>query len=590
MKEKVGKKSKKKKPIYWRNLYYQTVYFLADSPFPEIVVSFSLVLSRWWLNSDFSYPSEIWFPIIMFSLVSTLIYYGFKLIFGKGSAAHFAAILSLYGFYDYANLISTKVGSLFLNIIPSSFRTDLTQSIVVAIFILILSGILSWAIRKLISLLPILGKLQVYKVLFFAVVFIFTIQVVRSGERYFSIHKELSYQYPKTSLAKPPTPQTGSKPDVYFLMPEDYASAQTLKNVNNYNNTGILKYLSSQGFTNRQPVFYSNYPFTMSSLSSTLAMNYFPQFQQKFGGSDWQTAFPYRSVIKNPPIAQVLKQNGYSYNQVSSWWDFSRIGINSDTNPSKGYQLDVIGWHYYLSDLDRDILNKSIVSPWLKKGISVGKKPVLKYEKDYNPRENLTKQISAIKKIAGRQDKSAPQFTFGHFMVPHTPFIFNADGSDADYDSEHNDNGAQETVKYTNQVSYFNSQLKDMIGYIRQHDPDAVVMVQSDEGSYPPEFRYDQTAEHFYNPINLPDAQKIQKFSILASYYMPGQDKDKINQQIGSPVNSFRFLLNNYLGYDVQYLPDCNFATGNKFKVYNYQLVTDKLTGKPADAACKKYE
>jgi hypothetical protein len=37
-------------------------------------------------------------------------------------------------------------------------------------------------------------------------------------------------------------------------------------------------------------------------------------------------------------------------------------------------------------------------------------------------------------------------------------------------------------------------------------------------------------------------------------------------------------------------LPDCQFAMGNKFNVYNYKLVSGQLKGQPADPACKKYE
>ena len=135
-------------------------------------------------------------------------------------------------------------------------------------------------------------------------------------------------------------------------MPEDYADSQVLKQVNNYDNSDILSFFAKQGFVNNQPVSYSSYPFTMSSLASDLAMNYLPEFSKKFGGNnDWQTAFPYRSIISNPPITQLLKANGYQYNQVSSWWDFSRLNIKADTNLAQGYRLSIVGHRYFLSDL-----------------------------------------------------------------------------------------------------------------------------------------------------------------------------------------------------------------------------------------------
>jgi hypothetical protein len=81
-----------------------------------------------------------------------------------------------------------------------------------------------------------------------------------------------------------------------------------------------------------------------------------------------------------------------------------------------------------------------------------------------------------------------------------------------------------------------------------------------------------------------------QKYGILASYYLPGVDKQTALDQVTSSVNSFRFVLNQYLGYDLNMLPDCQFSAGDKFYLYNYQLVSGTLRGTQAPAACNQYE
>lgn len=585
-----GSKNKPQPKSKWRSRGAKLIRFCAASPLAEVAFISSFILARWRQNSDFSYPSEIAVPILCFAVVVSAIFYVYKTIFGDSFRAHLASLpLTYFGVYLYQFTSGGWLGRLIFKSLPHHFATPFTKSLWFLIALGLAFGLVSYGINRLIGASKTLQELRLNRVLLFAIAFVFVAGVLQAGQRLWNIRHELSYQYPSPALSRDTGKAVTSKPDIYFLMPEDYASAQVLKDVNNYDNSSLYNFLSDQGFVNRQPVAYSSYPFTMSSLASDLAMNYFPEFGQLFGNDNWQTGFPYRSVINNPPITQVLKENGYSYNQVSSWWDFSRINIKADSNPSKGYRLIFFGGHYFLSDLSRDIVNKSILLPWLKKGVTAGHSSAIKYDLDYNPKENLSAQFSAVKHIASRADKSVPQFTFGHFMVPHTPFIFDADGSDPLYDGEHNDEGVAETVKYANQVAYFNTQIKDLVSYIRANSPDAVIIIQSDEGSYPPQFRYIQTPTHYYDPINLPVEQMRQKFSILASYYMPGVDPKLVSEKLDSSVNVFRFVLDQYLGYSLPNLPSCNFATGNKFKVYNYQLVTDKLGGKGI-AACKQYQ
>jgi hypothetical protein len=582
---KTKKTAKKKKPVFWHNLFYEIVYRLSDTPLPEITFVTALILARWWLNSDFSYPNELVIPILMFGILSSIIFYIYRTIFGKGSAA----ILLTYGLYGYSYVHDSWPGSHVLKVIPSKFRTDFTSSIFLAIIMAVLAGLLTWLLRSLIKRYKILASLQPYKILLFAVVFLFGIQFIRSGQRYFQIHKELSYSYPAPNLSKPTNSSMKSKPDIYYLLFDRYTNSDILKSNLNFDNSKFLNFLSNQGFVNRQPAS-SNYPFTTPSVSSTLAMNYLPEFKDMFGNDPgWQTLFPYRSILNNPPAAQILKQNGYSYNQVSSWWDFTRLRVKADSNPDKSFRLNVVGKHFYLSDVQRDILHKSIFSPWLKKGISFGHWPALTYDLDRNPQENFNAQMGSLKAISARKDKLQPNFTFAHVLAPHPPYVFDQNGNWPSYDNEANDNGVDEKVKYTNELKYINQRIEDTVSYIRQQDPSAVVFIQADEGPYPKEFRGDITADHYYDPINLPLADMKQKFGIMASYYMPGVDPSEV-KNIDASVNTFRFILDHYLGYSLPMLPDCQFAMGNKFQVYNYQLATDKVKGQPAPAACKNYQ
>jgi hypothetical protein len=134
-------------------------------------------------------------------------------------------------------------------------------------------------------------------------------------------------------------------------------------------------------------------------------------------------------------------------------------------------------------------------------------------------------------------------------------------------------------------VTYLNTRLKELISHIRSKSPDAVIIIQADEGPYPKDFRFKLEPGHYYDPADLTDEKMRQKFSILASYYLPGV----ADAQVTSSVNVFRTVLNRYLGYSLPMLPDCHLSTGDKFTIYSYQEVSQRLTGE-SDPSCSQYD
>ncbi|MEX2007045.1 MAG: hypothetical protein WD877_02695 [Candidatus Saccharimonadales bacterium] len=572
--------------FYLSNKIKKIIYRLADSPLPAVLFIATLLLVRWIQNSDFQYPTEIAIPVLLFSVLVSAVFYGYRVIFGPGLATHVATLTLSFGFYNYAHLAGWSLSQFIKELIPSGLSTNFTDSLVLGVTAALAAGLLGFVLARLTVRLSWLQSLQPLKVILFTTVFIFGLQLARGGIRLVTIADQLSYSYPAISLPQP-SQTTVTKPDIYYLNIDRYTSAEALKEVYKYDNSAFLNFLQAQGFVNR-PSAYANYPFTMSSLSSTLAMNYFPDLEEKFAKSgSWQAAFPYRSILKNPPVAQALKQNGYNYIQVSSWSDYTRIGIKADRDPAISFRLNLFGWRIFLSDLERDIINKSILSPWLKKGLTVGDTAVLKYDLDRNPTENFERQMSALKSLGAKVDQNMPKFVFAHILAPHDPYIFDADGSKPNYDPNRTDIGVDEKIKYTNEITYLNKRFTELISHIRTNSPEAVIIIQPDEGAYPKQFRHALTSNNYYDIADLPLAELKQKQGILASYYMPGLPPNEV-AKMDSSVNVFRFVLNRYLGYDLSMLPDCHFSTGNKFIIYDYRDITERLKNQP-NPDCKDY-
>ncbi|HEY5549896.1 MAG TPA: sulfatase-like hydrolase/transferase [Candidatus Saccharimonadales bacterium] len=576
--------------INWVQKARRVGRFLADNTsLPEILFISTFILIRWWNNSDFSYPSEIVIPIVLFSVMVTAVFYIYRFIIGPGLATHAAALSLSYLFYIFQFVENSRLGKFVYDAIPGGLSTAFFRSLVLALMLGVLCGLLAWVASKLLNRVKFLQHLQLHKVLLFAIVFIFALQLFRTAGRLYEIRSQLSYKPVAPALTSPLNQPAQVKPDIYYLVFDRYTSPEVLKENFNYDNSEIVDFLNNQGFVTRQNA-YSNYPFTMSSIASTLSMNYFPQLEKQFGRDGrWQSAAPYRALLNNPPIAKLLSEYGYRFNQVSSWWDFTRVGINADNDPTKSYRLRVFNRSFYFSDLQRDIMFKSILSPWLKKGATIGNTAVLKYDLDRNPSENLNVQLASLKGIAARKDKSNPQFTFAHILAPHPPYVFDENGKSPAYDNESNDNGVDESVKYTTELTYINKRLKELISSIKRNSPSSIIVLQADEGPYPKQFRGPMSADRYYDPIELPQKQMRQKFGILASYYMPGLAPEEV-QTMNASVNLFRFILNKYFGYGLEMLPDCQLSTGNKFNLYNYTAVNDRLSGGPLPSECRQYE
>ena len=565
----------------------------ADSSLPAILLISSVLFARYLPNSDFSYPSEIILPIVLFAFLATVSYYFYRWTFhGKSGPAHVASFLLVYAIYGFAYAfpyIQRWTDAL----LPSSLTTSFSSAFSRIIVLVAVFWVVAFVIDRIIRFIKPLRAVQPYKILLFAVCFVFAVQGYKVADRIWHIHRQLAYSYTSPLPAKPQnnTISKSDKPNVYYLLFDRYASQQTLQDVYSYDNSQFMSFLNDQGFVNRDQA-YANYPFTQQSISSTLSMGYLSELEEDFknDAGKFQTAFPYRAIIRDPPAAQVFKQNGYTYNQVSSWWDYTRFGIKADNDPTKSFRLRILGLTFWLTDLERDIFHRSALSPILQKGITIGGTTIIKYDQDRNPRQNFHDQIDAIQTIArNSQTQDKPQFTFAHILSPHDPYIFAADGSDAPYNGDRTDQDIDEYQKYTNQLTYVNMQIEQAIATIRKEDPKAVIIFQPDEGPYPKQFRGGLSEDHYFDPKDLDDDDMRQKFGITAAYYMPGVDQDSV-QQLQTSAKVFPFVLNTYLGYDIDYLPECNFSAGNKYVLYDYTLVSGRLRGDDNPQDCQQYD
>ena len=562
-----------------RNLFSKT-------PLLELLFIGSFCLALYVKNADFIYPPEVVLPAVLLGFLIVPSFYGIRLALRRFGdlAVHIAALAVSYQIYMYSGAF-LPLKNVFSKLIPhgTEFEKMIIVTVLSAIIFITVSGVLGLVLRKY---TPSLER-TLFKILVFTVCFMFAAQTVTSLGAMWQLRSYLTYTQQSSNFQQNQSHIT-AKPNIYYLVFDRYGNTSTLKDVYGYDNTTTLNFLRNQGFTNREDAL-SNYPFTMQSISSTLRMDYHTDLGKIFGSTaknPYQGAFVYRQFLSNPPVAKVLKQNGYQYNMLSSWWDFTRSSQSADTELSQSFRLRAFGKTFWMTDYQRDIINRGALGPILRKGLTLGHTTIFKYDLDRNPSQNLAAQIQSLQKIAAGADQAKPQFTFAHILAPHDPYVFMPDGSATTYDQNRTDNDIDEFTKYKNQLQYTNSELQKIVTYIREHDPQAVVIIQADEGPYPKDFRGAITPSRYYTPLSLSTEGMQHKFGALASYYLPGVSSEE-TAKIDSHVNVFRFVLSHYLGYDLPNLPDCHYAVGNKFNLYNFTDVSDKIDPAKQHTACK---
>ena len=186
-KKQSSKTHPKHKNIFWQNLFYGTAYSVLNSPLPEVTFVAALVLSRDQPGLYFNYTSHFWIPIVLLGLVAALAYFGYQIVFGKGSASHVAALIFSYCIYGYYTLDS-RAHSLFPRIFATPLRFHILQAILVVIITAVFAGLVTFAMRWITSRYTILKNLQAYKILFTAVLILFIVEALHFIKRYFVIH------------------------------------------------------------------------------------------------------------------------------------------------------------------------------------------------------------------------------------------------------------------------------------------------------------------------------------------------------------------------------------------------------------------
>lgn len=355
--------------------------------------------------------------------------------------------------------------------------------------------------------------------------------------------------------------------DVYYLLFDRYGSNETLKSLYGYDNSEQLEYLRSKGFFLNENA-HANYQFTTQSVASTFNLRYFEQEASQYKDTD-TTVQPYYDLINHNSAGQFIKKFGYKYFHIGSWWEPTKRSAEATTSYNRASRIHMFGLRINPNEFTQLVLQNTLFEPLLAHTLKLGSVTLFDNDIDIGniQHDSFLYQVDTVKALS---QKPGDKFVFAHFLMPHPPFVFDANGNRiTEIKSEVDKKAFIEQLKYTN------TKMRELVEHLQNRPgKKPIIIVQADEGPYPKDF-YEAGVEKFdWNKASTQDLQE--KFGIISAYYLPDNPKQQPYMGI-SPVNTFRLLFNNYFGTDLKLLPDRSYLYERMNRYYNYIEITDRL-------------
>lgn len=344
--------------------------------------------------------------------------------------------------------------------------------------------------------------------------------------------KKKNLTYYNTPLQTPLFSEPDSlKPDIFYIIFDEYASSLSLKNYLNYDNSKFDSLLIKNGFyiaTGSK----SNYNSTPFSIASTFSLDYFnlPLEEKKLFPKELLEA---QLTIKQAVFPALLKNHGYSIK------NYGLCDINGQTSPEEPlFNPDI-----------RDILHKETFWGRIKDDIiwhiPIRLPSLILPDKEMIKRKNfLRRNRNNYKNLLNDltiQTKQ-PKFVFGHILMPHGRYYLNKKGEERNVTLS-DDNPDIKDSLYLDQLIYTNTWIESLVSAVnREFSRPRVVIIQGDHG------RRDIIPYH-------PVLKREKQFMNLNCFYFSDKNYAGLYDSISS-VNTFRVLLNKYFHSGIPLLKD----------------------------------
>lgn len=348
-------------------------------------------------------------------------------------------------------------------------------------------------------------------------------------------------------------------PDIWHFVLDRYAGAETLKDIYGYDNGPFLAALRTRGFSVAERAA-ANYQRTAPSLASTLNLDFLTTFSERSAIMQDDLVPLYRT-IRNNRAERFLRALGYHLYHFGPWWEPTRHSDLADTHVN---YLD-------MPDFLRFTLERSILSHIAAlTGIIPG-------DGRADQCRRLHFQLDELDRLAQQPPRPGKKQVFAHLLLPHPPFVVDADGrckSLAEVQS------MTRQQNYVAQVRYANTRMLALLDHIAANGRPSVIILQSDEGPWPEELAGDE------RPIGLDttnadwaraNTKQLREKMLILLAVRGVTPNDVQLTATTTPVNAERQVFSHYFGLDLPPLPDSSFLFLDRSHPYRFLDITDRL-------------
>ena len=325
-------------------------------------------------------------------------------------------------------------------------------------------------------------------------------------------------------------------PDIYYIVVDAYARQDTLKEVFEFDNEPFLQDLENQGFTVARAA-RSNYAQTSLALAAALNMNYVEELvpeQSRGRQALWD-------LIKRSEVRGQLEALGYEIVAFSTGlegteWRDADIYLSPGTIDEA---LSLGGANPFESMLAQTTAMRLLIDG----AVAL---PRLIPDLDYPYETHRTRLRFTLDGLTNLPEGERPRLVFAHLILPHPPFVFDAEGNSVtpdtpfalDFPSSGSDEGY--IRGYREQVEFLNHELAKIVTTILENSDTApVIVIQADHGPDSNTGRQGYVQE---------------RMTILNALLLPGGGN--VIYPHMTPVNTFRLIFNELFGGDYERLPD----------------------------------
>ncbi len=346
-----------------------------------------------------------------------------------------------------------------------------------------------------------------------------------------SVHNLIDFRFNVLNEYKPQQKTPDSlKPDIYFLVFDELASSKSISAYIGKDNFALDSFLTKQHFY-VIPNSKSNYNWTIYSIISTLNMEYLPKWIEPVM-NDPKVYFWGSSSILNNSLFSILRQEDYNI------YNYQPISFENKDWPGVSNFNDLKDNHFYFKTLPGRI-KRDIFWNYTKLNISLIENHQMRLINNRNKRKKqlFDSTISLVRNTA--HIRGNPKFVYGHFMLPHDPYIFDKFG---------NVKPPEKTVfikkedyynAYFEQTLFVTKTITNLALYLKENcKRNTIIIIEGDHG---------------YRPnMNYTGGYTFQNFNAI---YFPDQQYHQLYDSI-SPVNTFRIVLNKYFNARLPLLVD----------------------------------